>query len=171
MLKVALPRPTSDAVSRGAGRVAFDARPFDDLEEPPARRLTRAEAEDLRRRFPSLSPWRVVAAQAALGLLVAAVGWAASGSGSVTASLLFGAATVVLPGALMARGMTSKLSSASPVASMLSVLAWGSLKVAVSVGMLVLAPRLVANLSWPALLAALVICLQSYWFALLWRGR
>ena len=85
--------------------------------------------------------------------------------------MLYGGAIVVIPGALMARGMTSRLSSMSPVTSMLSVLAWGSLKVAVSVGMLMLAPQVVADLSWPAMLAGLVICMQTYWFALLWRGR
>jgi ATP synthase protein I len=37
--------------------------------------------------------------------------------------------------------------------------------------MLMLAPRLVQSLSWPALLATLVLCMQVYWFALLWRGR
>jgi ATP synthase protein I len=35
--------------------------------------------------------------------------------------------------------------------------------------MLVLAPRIVPGLLWPALLASMVLCMQSYWFALLWR--
>jgi len=29
----------------------------------------------------------------------------------------------------------------------------------------------VGDLSWPALLIALVLCMQIYWVALLWRGR
>jgi hypothetical protein len=29
----------------------------------------------------------------------------------------------------------------------------------------------VPGLVWPAMLATLAVCLQTYWFALLWRGR
>ena len=86
-------------------------------------------------------------------------------------SVLYGAATVVVPGALMARGMTSKLSSVSPGASAVSFMLWEMVKIAVSVAMLMLAPRLVQPLSWPALLVGLVLCMKVYWLALLWRGR
>jgi ATP synthase protein I len=48
---------------------------------------------------------------------------------------------------------------------------WELLKILVSVVMLVLAPKLVQSLSWPALLVALVVCIKVYWLALLWRGR
>jgi ATP synthase protein I len=37
--------------------------------------------------------------------------------------------------------------------------------------MLLLAPRIVHGLSWPALLATMVACMQTYWLALLWPGR
>ncbi len=170
MLKVALPRHSSDAVFRGGERSTSRAA-FDDAEEPPVHRLTRDEAEALLRRQPTLSPWWVVLAQVAVGAVVAAIIGAVSGSVVVAQSALYGAAVVALPGALMARGATSRLSSLSPLASTLSMLGWGWLKMALSVALLVLAPRFVAGLSWPALLATLVVCMQTYWFALLWRGR
>jgi len=34
---------------------------------------------------------------------------------------------------------------------------------------LLLAPRLVEDLSWPALLAGLVVTMKVYWLALAWR--
>jgi len=34
---------------------------------------------------------------------------------------------------------------------------------------LLLAPRLVENLSWPALLVGLVVTMKVYWLALAWR--
>jgi ATP synthase protein I len=71
----------------------------------------------------------------------------------------------------MARGMTSKLSSMSPGAGVASFMVWEFVKIAVSVAMLALAPRLVQNLSWPALLVAMVLCMKVYWLALAWRGR
>jgi ATP synthase protein I len=86
-------------------------------------------------------------------------------------SVLYGAATVVVPGALMARGMTSRLSSMNPGTSAVSFMAWEMLKIGVSVAMLVLAPKLVQPLSWPALLVSMVICMKVYWIALLWRGQ
>jgi ATP synthase protein I len=135
------------------------------------RPLTREEAQVLRANDPPLSPWRVIATQAALGIGVAlAAAWLMDDR-SVGWSLLYGAATVVVPGALMARGMTSRLSSMSPGASAVSFMLWEMVKIGVSVAMLALASRLVQPLSWPALLVGLVLGLKVYWVALLWRGQ
>jgi ATP synthase protein I len=133
------------------------------------RPLTREQAQVLRRADPPLSPWRVVAAQAWVGVVVALVAALITGRQEVGWSALYGAAAVVVPGALIARGMTSRLSSMSPGVSAVSFMLWESVKIAVSVAMLVLAPRLVQHLSWPALLVGLVLCIKVYWLALLWR--
>ena len=118
-----------------------------------------------------MSPWRVVAVQAAVGVVLALLGWLLTGKEEVAGSLLYGAATVVLPAALMARGMTSRFTSMAPGTSAVSFMLWEMVKIAVSVLMLMLAPKLVQPLSWPALLVAMVLCMKVYWFALLWRGR
>jgi ATP synthase protein I len=131
--------------------------------------LTRQQAQALRAEHPSVSPWWVVAAQAVLGAVVAGVAWAVTGEVTVMGSALYGAAAVVVPAALMARGMTSRLSSMSPGVSAMSFMTWESVKLGVSIAMLALAPKLVPQLSWPALLAGLVACLKVYWVALLWR--
>ena len=93
----------------------------DEADERPFKRLTRAEAEALRARQPVLSPWRVVAAQAGLGAVIAAVAWLVSGSLEVAVSALYGALVVVIPAALMARGTTSRLSRLSVATSAFSV--------------------------------------------------
>ena len=137
--------------------------------EPKHRALTREQAHALRERAPSLSPWRVVATQAALGALVAPLaGWLVGSAGAAW-SALYGAGCVVVPGALMARGMTSPSSRMSLGSSAVSFVSWEGVKIAVSVAMLMLAPKIVQALSWPALLVALVLCMQVYWLALLWR--
>lgn len=133
--------------------------------------LTREEAQALRAAQPPVSPWRVVLAQVVIGAVVALLAALVTGRLEVAWSALYGAATAVVPGALMARGMTSRLTSLSPAASAVSVMLWELVKIAVSVAMLLLAPQLVRPLSWPALLAGLVAGLSMYWFALLWRGR
>lgn len=146
----------------------------DDVNEagsPPFRALTRQEAQALRARHPQASPWKVVLMQAVVGVVAAALAWLATGDLPVGLSALYGAAVAVVPGALMARGMTSRFSSMSPGSSAVSFMLWEGVKIAVSVLMLMLAPKLVQPLSWPALLAALVVCIKVYWLALLWRGR
>lgn len=135
------------------------------------RALSREEAEVLRAQDPPLSPWRVIVVQAGLGVVVALVALLLTGRQEVGWSALYGAATVVIPGALMARGMTSRLSSVSPGASAVSFMFWEAVKILVSLAMLALAPKLVQPLSWPALLVALVLCMKVYWLALSWRGR
>jgi ATP synthase protein I len=144
--------------------------PDGEEEAPPFKPLTRDEAQALRAKEPSLSPWRVIGVQAGVGAGAALLLSLVSGKQVYGWSLLYGAAAVVVPGALMARGMTSKLSSMSPGASAVSFMLWEMVKIAVSVVMLALAPKLVQPLSWPALLAGLVLCMKVYWVALLWRG-
>jgi ATP synthase protein I len=138
---------------------------------PAIRALTRQEAQALRERDPPLSPWRVVAVQAVVGGVAALLAGLLFGSQAVAWSALYGAATVVVPAALMARGMTSRLSSVTLGASAVSFMLWEFVKIAVAVAMLALAPKVVPGLSWPALLAGLVVCMKVYWVALLWRGR
>ena len=157
----------TDMTATGAGHDRFD----DEQEDPPVRALTREEAQALRARHPPLSPWWVVAAQVAVGGVAAALAWLISRHPATVWSALYGAATAVVPGALMARGMTRRPPGMSPGASAVSVMYWSLVKIGVSVLMLLLAPRVMQPVNWPALLAALVLCMQVYWFALLWRGR
>lgn len=171
MLKVALPCPSSDAVIRGEGRGAFRGKGFDDEEEPPVRRLSRAEAAELAAREPAISPWRVVAAQVLVGLAIASAVQLATGDPLLFASSLYGAAVVALPGALMARGATSRLGTISPLTSTVNIMGWATVKIVVSIVMLALAARIVPGLHWPVMLATLVVCMQTYAFALLWRAR
>jgi len=143
----------------------------DGAAESKFKALTREEAQALRAKEPPLSPWRVIGLQAAVGAVAALLAVLFTARQELAWSVLYGAAVVVVPGALMARGMTSPLSSMSPGASAVSVLLWASVKIMVSVVMLVLAPKLVQPLSWPALLVGLVLCMKVYAVALLWRGR
>ncbi len=48
---------------------------------------------------------------------------------------------------------------------------WEMLKIAAAVSLLVIAAKVVPNLSWPALLITMVVCMKVNWVALLWRGR
>ena len=157
----------NDQPAQGAVRKGFE----DELNDLPVRALTFDEAQALRARNPMVSPWRVVGTQAGVGVVVAVLAWWMTSAAPVLWSALYGAATAVVPGALMARGVTSRFTRLSPGVSGVSVMFWSLVKIGVSVLMLLIAPRLIQPLSWPALLAALALCVQVYWLALLWRGR
>ena len=163
------------SVSMGQKPITGSLSSWDDSDRDEGQQafkaLTREEAAVLRAREPSVSPWRVIAVQAAVGVLAALIGWLVTGQLVVMWSMLYGAATVVVPGALMARGMTSRLSSMAPGASAVSFMLWEMVKIAVSVVMLGIAGQIVQPLSWPALLVGLVVCIKVYWVALLWRRR
>ena len=143
----------------------------DGVEEQQVKSLSPEEAQAWRERHPSVSPWRVVRFQALVGVVVALATWAVMRDLNALWSALYGAGVVVLPGAVMARGITSRLSSTAPGSGAIGFMVWELVKLLVSVSLLVLAPRLLPHLSWPALLVALVLCLKTYWVALLWRGR
>ena len=144
----------------------------DDGSEVPFKALTREQARELAAKDPhAVNPWRVIAVQAAVGVVVALIALAVTRRVEVFWSALYGAGVVVVPGALMARGMTSPLTSMSPVGSAVSFMLWQGVKIAVSVVLLILATRIVQPLVWPALLAGLVVCIKVYWVALAWRRR
>lgn len=113
----------------------------------------------------------MIAVQAGIGVLAALLAGLFTSRVEMVWSALYGAAVVVVPGALMARGMTSRRSIVSPGSSALSVMVWSMVKIGVSIVMLMLASKLVQPLSWPALLATMVLCMQVYWLALLRRRR
>lgn len=132
--------------------------------------LTKEQAQDLRSRQWSPSPWHVVGLQACVGLVGALFLVIGLGQEVWAWSFLYGAAVVVVPGALMAWGITGPLSRAGASAGVVNFFVWEAVKVGVSVAMLLLAPVLLQVMSWPALLVSLVLCIKCYWVALLWRG-
>jgi ATP synthase protein I len=131
--------------------------------------LTAEQVVELRRRQPLLSVWRVVGAQAVLGLLVAWLVWLLSGQIAAVYSAVYGALAVIIPAALFARGLTSKVASANVGAAVFGFFLWEMVKIGLTVAMLFAAPRLVNDLSWPAMLAGLVVTMKVYWVALGFR--
>ncbi len=169
--------PKADPPAPQAARVSHGLRPGpkpqpwldDDGENAAYRSLTKQEAAAWRASHPVLSPWWVVAAQAALGGVMALLAGLVTSNSVWAWSLLYGAAVVVVPGALLARGATGRPPGMSAVSNAVSFMSWELVKIGFSVAMLLLAPKIVQPLSWPALLAAMVLCMQVYWLALLWR--
>ncbi len=137
--------------------------------EPEFKPLTAEEAQALRVRLKPMSPWRVVLMQAGLGVLAVLVAWLWAGDRSVVLSALYGAAVVVVPGALMVGALRRGAGRQSPGSGVVRFMWLELLKILVSVLLLVAAPKLVQQLNWLALLGAMVLCMKGYVLALLWR--
>ena len=149
-------------INPSAGYDDLDREKDDDVIKP----LSRSEAQALREQNPTLSPWVVLAGQAVAGLVVALVAWLVTGLSNVGWSALYGAAAVVIPGALFARGLMSKVSSINPAAAVTGFFLWELVKIGLVLAMLFAAPKLVANLSWPAMLVGLVVTMKAVWLVL-----
>lgn len=161
-------------VAKEAARTSTSSAEPDDWQEglwpqepdPPVQPLTHAQVQALRARYPVVSAWRLIAAQALVGVLVALCWGALSGQTALWSSL-YGATVAVLPNVLMVRGLFGRNAGRSVG----GLLFWELVKIGVSVAMLALSPVLVPSLSWAAMLVTMVLCLKVIGVALLLQGR
>jgi ATP synthase protein I len=147
----------------------------DGAQEPEFKPLTRDEARQWRASQPVLSPWRLVGVQWLVGLLAALVAGLLWQSASLAASVLYGAAAVALPSALMAYGLTSsalaRLLSGFAQAAFAGFLFWEGVKVLLSVALLAAAVWILPDLNWMGLLIGLVLVLKVFWFGFFFQTR
>ncbi len=133
--------------------------------------LTREQAQQLREQHPTVSPWRVLGWQGLIGLAITLLAWLLTGRFNIAVSVLYGALSVVVPGAVFARGLGSRLTQANASTAVFGFFLWELVKIGLTVAMLFAAAKLVANLSWPGLLTGLVLTMKVYWVALWVRPR
>lgn len=150
-----------------SGRPTITSAIHEDADDPGFKRLSAAEAGELRLRNPPVSPWRVVAGQLVVGVVAALVAWGVTGQRNLGWSVAYGALAVVIPAALFARGMMGRFSSLNPATAAVGFFVWEIVKITVSVTLLALAPRMVPGLSWLAMLIGLIVTMKVYWVALL----
>lgn len=125
--------------------------------------LTAEEAGALRARLPQLSVWKVVGLQAVVAVVAAVLAWLLMGRMPVVWSVVYGGLSVVVPSALFARGMTSRLTRASLGTAVAGFLLWELVKIGLTVAMLFMANKWIADVSWPALLVGFVITMKVHW--------
>ena len=124
---------------------------------------------------PELSPWQVVKVQWLVGLSLAALVGLVTRQAPIAWSLLYGAAAAAVPAALMAWGLTSSALARSLAGRVETVfmnfVLWEGVKILLTVILLWIAPRVVPDLNWLALIAGLVVVLKVYWFGFLIQTR
>ena len=149
------------------GPASFDeADATDGGLEPDFKPLSAEEARQWREKNPAVSPWRVLGLQALAGILLALAAGVVSGRSEVAWSVGYGALAVVVPAAFMARALSRQSASVNPGAALAGFFVWEMVKIALTVAMLFAAPRLVAQLSWLALVVGLVVTMKVSWVAM-----
>jgi ATP synthase protein I len=143
----------------------------DELADEPHKPLSAEEARALRERDPSVSVWYVLGWQCVVGVVLGFIAWAVTGKAAAAWSAVYGALAVVVPAALFARGLLSRVALSSPGAAVAGFFVWEVVKIALTLAMLFAAPKLVADLNWPAMLVGLVVTMKVYWVALLVRPK
>ena len=114
---------------------------------------------------PSVSPWKVVRIQLLTGLvLVIAVGMFA-GYGAAMQSIAYGVGCVIVPASMFVRGLRLADINRFAQQGMVRFMVWELAKIALTVAMLGLAPKLIVDLNWLALLAGFVVTMKMQWVA------
>lgn len=166
-----MPGPQGSAASPVAASEEWEG----EAAEPAFKPLTREEAQQWRARQPMVSVWLLVGVQLLVGVAAAFLGWLLTGRAPVAWSVLYGAAVVVVPSALMAYGVTrsflSRWLAGAANAALAGFLLWEGVKILLAMAMLWSAPKLVPELSWLGLLAGLVLVLKVYWFGFWIRAK
>lgn len=143
----------------------------DESQEPDFKRWTADEVRQLREKSPSVSPWRVIGWQIIAGVVIALGAWLFSGDKWVAMSAGYGALTVILPAAVLARGIMSPTSSMNAVSAAMGFMVWEMVKIGLSVAMFFAAPQLIPSLSWLALLVGVILTMKVYWVAAVYKPK
>lgn len=164
------PRGQPQATAGKPGQQA-DAALADDF-----RPMSAEQAREWRASQPqTLSPRRMMLAlvvQLAAGLLAVLICVALPQAGRVQVqSVAYGVLAAWLPAALFARWWTRRMRLQANAGSALVALLTGEgIKIALTVALLLAAPRLLAQVSWLALLAGFVVTIKAAWAALWWMS-
>ena len=126
------------------------------------------QAQQWRAANPPLSPWPVVGVQAAVGLMAVAVAWLVSaGQRPPVWSVAYGALAAWLPAVLFARMVARRMRRQANAGSALMALMVGEgIKIALTVALLLAAPKVLTQVHWLALLAGFVVTIKAAWLAL-----
>jgi ATP synthase protein I len=161
-----VPQPVASGVPR-LNAHAFD----DDIADVEVVRMSASDAQDLRVRLGKtgslISPWQIILGQLLAGAVFAVVAWLVTGKSSVAVSVAYGVLAVVIPAAVFARGLMSQFSSLNALTAGFGFFVWEMIKIVATVVLIAMAPKLVADLDWLAMLIGLIVTMKVV-FVLLW---
>ena len=134
--------------------------------DPEFKPLTAEQAQAWRQRNPVASPWRVLALQVVVGALLAVLTGFVSGQFRLAASVAWGSVAVVIPAIVFVRALSRQMRRTQPGSALAGLFVWELVKIVLTVALLLVAPKVISDLSWFALVAGVVVTMKVYWLAM-----
>jgi len=151
-LKTGMPSYTTDAADEGS--------------EPDFKPLSAEEAQAWRQNNPQASPWRVLLLQVGVGAVLALLTGLVSGQWHLAASAAWGSVAVVIPAVVFVRALSRQMRRTQPGSALVGLFVWELVKIVLNVALLLVAPKVISDLSWFALVAGFVVTMKVYWLAM-----
>lgn len=134
--------------------------------EPEFKPLTSEQAQVWRQNNPMSSPWRVLFLQVGVGaVMVLMTGWL-TGEPRLAASAAWGSVAVIVPAIVFVRALSRQMRRTQPGSALVGLLVWELVKIVLTVALLLVAPKVITDLSWIALVAGFVVTMKVYWLAM-----
>ena len=158
-LKTGMPSDTTGAADEGS--------------EPDFKPLSAEEAQAWRQNNPQALPWRVLLLQVGVGAVLALLTGLVSGQWHLAASAAWGSVAVVIPAVVFVRALSRQMRRTQPGSALVGLFVWELVKVVLTVALLLVAPKVISDLSWFALVAVFVVTMKVYWLAMMlgWMRR
>lgn len=134
--------------------------------EPDFKPLSAEEAQAWRQNNPQASPWRVLLLQVGVGALLALLTGLVSGQWHLAASAAWGSVAVVIPAVVFVRALSRQMRRTQPGSALVGLFVWELVKIVLTVALLLVAPKVISDLSWFALVAGFVVTMKVYWLAM-----
>ena len=138
----------------------------DDGFEPEFKPFTAEQAQAWRQNNPMSSPWRVLFLQVGVGALLALLMGLLTGESRMAASAAWGSVAVVVPAVVFVRALGRQMRRTQPGSALVGLLVWELVKIVLTVALLLVAPKVISDLSWLALVAGFVVTMKVYWLAM-----
>jgi ATP synthase protein I len=151
-LKTGMPSDTPDAADDGL--------------EPEFKPLSAEQAQAWRQHNPQASPWRVLFLQVGVGALMALLMGLFTGEWVLAASSACGSVAVVVPAVVFVRALSRQMRRTQPGSALLGLMVWELVKIVLTVALLLVAPKVISDLNWFALVAGFVVTMKVYWLAM-----
>jgi ATP synthase protein I len=108
----------------------------------------------------------VLGFQGLAGLLLVGLTAALTRQSSLIASVAWGVLAVWVPALVFARALSRQMRRQGVGSALVGFFVWELVKVVLTVALLVVAPKVVANLDWAALVVGFVVTLKMYWLVM-----
>lgn len=128
--------------------------------------MTADEARAWRQKYSAIRPWRIIVLQAGVGGLMVLLTWLWMDEPQMAASAAWGVVAVVLPAMVFARALSRQMQWAQPRSALVGLFVWELVKVVLTVALLLVAPKVITDLSWLAMVASFVVTIKVHWLAM-----